>query len=212
MNSYPIHVQLEGRTCVVVGAGKIAERKAASLRASGARIRLVAPQATPALQRLAEEGAIEWLKESYQSRHLDGAFMVMACTDRRAVNASVARHAQARQMLTLCADDPQAGNFVSTGQISRGDLTVTVSTGGKSPTLAAVLRERLEAEFGPEWAELTEIIGEMREIVKTNPEEAGRKEAIRRALDDAEVHALLTAGKRLEAETRIRECLSSSSG
>ncbi len=133
MNPYPIHVHLEGRICLVVGAGIIAERKAASLRAAGGKIRLVAPNATANLQKLAEEGAIEWHRESYQSKHLDGAFLVMACTDRRAVNAAVVRHAQAKQILALCADDPQAGNFISTTQISRGDLVLTVSTGGKVP-------------------------------------------------------------------------------
>jgi precorrin-2 dehydrogenase/sirohydrochlorin ferrochelatase len=120
----------------------------------------------------------------------------------------VTRNAEAQQLLVLCADDPEAGNFQSAAQITRGDLVLTVSTGGGSPTLAAVLRERLEAEFGPQWAELVEMIGRQREFVKTNSDEAARKAAVRRVLDDAEVHALLRDGKPLEAEARIRQCLS----
>ena len=111
-------------------------------------------------------------------------------------------------MLFRSADDPKAGSFMSPIQVTRGDLVLTVSTGGQSPTLAAVLRERLEAQFGPEWELLIELMGQAREFVKTNPDEAGRKAAVRRVLDDAEIQAMLSAGQRLEAETRIRECLS----
>lgn len=211
MNLYPIHLQLQSRRCVVVGGGKVAERKVIGLRSAGASVVIIAPEATPALQALAEEGEIVWRREWYGVGHLDGVFLVIACTDSREVNLAVTREAQERNLLVLCADDPTSGNFVSPTQITRGDLMLTVSTGGGSPTLAAVLRERLEAEFGLEWADLTAILGAMREMVKTNSSEAGRKAAVRRVLDDAEVHALLASGKRLEAETRIRACLSSSS-
>jgi len=211
MRLYPIQLNLAGRTAVVVGGGKVAERKVRPLREVGANVRVVSPQATPVLQEARENCEIELLSETYRSEHLDGAFLVMACTDNREVNAQVTTDARARGLLVLCADDPDAGSFVSPTQITRGDLTLTVSTGGNSPTLAAVLRERLEAEFGPEWGELTAMIGRMREIVKTNPDEVGRKEAVRRTLDDPELRALLRAGSHLEAEVRARECLSSSS-
>jgi precorrin-2 dehydrogenase/sirohydrochlorin ferrochelatase len=211
MNLYPISVNLKGRICLVVGGGKVAERKIKTLLRHGAVVRLVSPEATDALQALAEDGAIEWRRKVYLSNGtgaMDGVFLVMACTDNRAVNAEVTRNAQAQSLLVLCADDPDAGNFVSAAQITRGDLVLTVSTGGGSPTLAAVLRERLEAEFGPEWAELVKLVSRQREFVKTNLDEAERKAAVRRAIEDEEAHRLLLDGRHLEAEARIRECLS----
>ena len=211
MNLYPIHLNLQNRRCLLVGGGQVAQRKAAGLQDAGASVVVVAPEATPLLQEQAEQGAIEWQREAYEARHLDSAFLVIACTDSREVNAKVTREAAERNLLTLCADDPEAGNFVSPSVIRRGDLLLTISTGGGSPTLAAVLRERLETEFGPEWAEMTKILGAMREFVKTNSTKAERKAAVGRALADDESHKLLLAGKRLEAEIRIRECLSSSS-
>lgn len=211
MDLYPIHLNLQGRLCLLVGGGTVAARKAAGLRAAGAAILLVSPDAAPALEALAQAGEIEWRREVYGTAHLDGVFLVMACTDDRAVNAAVTREASERNLLVLCADDPDAGRFVSPATVRRGDLLLTVSTGGAGPTLAAVLRERLEAEFGPEWAEMAQIIGAMRETVKTNPGEAARKAAVRRVLDDALVRELLRAGDRSEAETRIQRCLSSSS-
>ena len=211
MDLYPIHLHLQGRRCLVIGGGGVAARKVAGLRAAGADIILVSPDAAPALQAMAEDGGIEWRREVYGTGHLDGVFLVMACTDDRAVNADVTREASERNLLVLCADDPEAGSFVSPATVRRGGLLLTVSTGGAGPTLAAVLRERLETEFGPEWAEMVAIIGAMREVVKTNPGEAARKAAVRRVLDDALVRDLLRAGQRLEAETRIRQCLSLSS-
>ena len=210
MNLYPISVNLEARRCLVVGGGRVAERKIKTLLRHGAKVRLISPEATPTLQRRAQNAEIEWKQARYEAGgtdDLNGVFLVMACTDNKTVNAKVMCDAQNRNLLMLCADDPDAGNFVSPAQITRGELVLTVSTNGASPTLAAVLRERLEAEFGPEWAELVEIIGRQREFVKTNPDEAERKAAVRRVLDDAETRRLLLDYNLLEAESRIRECL-----
>ena len=195
---------------MVVGGGKVAERKIKSLLADGASVIVVSPEATDTLQQLAADGKIDWRREAYTAggtgAHGD-VFLTMACTDSRAVNAEVTRDAQARQTLALCADDPDAGSFVSLAQITRGELSLTVSTSGSSPTLAAVLRERLEAEFGPEWAELTALIGKQRNQIKAIGNEAERKTAVRRVLADPEVHALLLDGRLLEAEAQIRTCL-----
>lgn len=211
MRLYPINLNLKNRLCLAVGGGKVAERKIKSLLKAGAAVRLVSPDATDGLKAMAADGRIDWRREKYTADGtgvLDGVFLVMACTNSHAVNAEVTRNAQAQQLLVLCADDPETGNFQSAAQITRGDLVLTVSTGGGSPTLAAVLRERLEAEFGPEWAGLVELIGKQRDFVKTNSNEAARKAAIGRVLDDGEVRRLLLAGDTTEAEARIRTCLS----
>ncbi len=211
MSLYPISLNLTNRLCLVVGGGKVAERKIKSLLAAGASVRLVSPDATPGLQAWAADSRIDWRREAYAADGtdaLDGVFLVMACTDNRAVNAALTRTAQAQSLLVLCADDPDAGNFQSAAQITRGDLVLTVSTGGGSPTLAAVLREHLEAEFGPEWAELVKLISRQREFVKTNSDEAERKTAVKRVLDDGAIRQLLIAGDLVEVEARVRQCLS----
>ena len=209
MNLYPVNLNVQGRVGLLVGGGAVAERKAAGLTAAGASVVVVSPTVTPGLQARAEAGEVVWRAEAYGTGHLDGVFLVLACTDSREVNAQVVREASERGLLVLCADDPQAGSFVSPTVIRRGPLTLTVSTEGGSPTLSAVVREKLEAEFRPEWGPLTRLIAEMREIVKTNSTEAARKAAVRRALDDGETHRLLLAGREEEAKARIRVCLSS---
>lgn len=208
---YPLHLQLRNRRCLIIGGGPVAERKAAGLGQAGGSVVVVSPQVVPMLQARAQAGEIEWLQASYEERHLDGVFLVFACTDDRAVNAQVLRDAQARGLLTLVADDPEAGDFVSPTVVRRGDLLLTASTQGNSPTLTAVIRERLEAEFGPEWAELTALIGDARGLLQSRRDETSRKAAVRRVLDDAQVRRLIQDGRQLEAGARVRECLSSSS-
>ncbi len=211
MKLYPIQVDLQDKRCVVVGAGSVAERKVRALRECGGAVRLVAPQATHALQRLAAEGLVTWVRTAYQVAHLDGAFLVIAATDLAEVNAAVARDAQARSLLVCRADDPAGGNFVSAASVTRGDLTLTVSTGGRSPTLAAVVRERLEQDYGPEWDGLTALLGVLRPQVQTVGDEAARRAAVRRVIDDSAVRDALRVGHPVEAEAQARKCLSSSS-
>lgn len=194
MPPFAIHVNLEGKRCVVVGAGKVAERRVNTLRAHGATIRLIAPQATPALQALAEAGEIVWMRNLYHAGHLEDAFLVIAATDLREINATVARDAQERNMLVCCADAFEDGNFTTPAQITRGDLVLTVSTGGKSPTLAALLRERLADEFGPEWEGWTTLLGTLRERVQAAGDEQARRAAVRRVLDDPTVRELIHQG------------------
>lgn len=209
--NYPIQLNLQGRRCVVIGGGRVAERKVAGLMEAGAVVRVIAPQATEKLRHWADSGTLHWQQSVYQEDCLDGAFLVVAATDNREVNVQITRDAQERNLLVCCVDAPEAGNWTSPSVVTRGDLALTVSTGGKSPTLAAVLREQLEEQFGPEWAALTELIGGLRESLQAIKSEAARKDAVRTMIGDRELIALLQNGQFLEAEARARQCLSSSS-
>ena len=211
MNLYPVNLNMQGRTALVVGGGAVAERKVLGLLAAGANVTLVSPTLTDALRGRAEAGEIAWQAEAYGTGPWDGVFLVLACTDNKAVNAQVVREASERGALVLSADDPEAGSFVSPTIVRRGPLTLTASTSGGSPTLSAVVREKLEADFGPEGGPLTRIISALREIVKTNLSEAGRRAAVRRALADPEARRLISEENVLEAEARIRQCLLSPS-
>jgi precorrin-2 dehydrogenase/sirohydrochlorin ferrochelatase len=211
MGLYPIQVDLQGKRCVVVGAGPVAERKITVLRECGALIRLVAPQATAALQRLAAEGLITWMRSLYNVVHLEGAFLAIAATDLPDVNAAVARDAQERNLLVCRADSPHGGNFLSTASITRGDFQIAVSTGGGSPTLTAVVRERLAEMFGPDWAQLTAVLAALRPSLQAVGDEAARRAAVLRIIDDAALWEDLREGRLPEVEARARQCLSSSS-
>lgn len=212
MTPYPLHVNLEGKRCVVVGGGKVAERKIETLRKHEAVIRLIAPQATPSLRALAESGALTWMRNLYHAGHLEDAFLVIAATDARDINATVARDAQERNLLVCCADGFADGNFTTPAQVTRGELVLTVSTGGSSPTLAAVLRERLEERFTPEWAALTALLGRLRPRLQMLMDENARRAAVRRLLDDPEVWAALVQDDQSAAQARAEALLADAHG
>src|SRR6266568_3972156 len=96
---FPIFFKLEGRRCVVVGAGTIAEQKLEGLLDSGAEVRIVAPQATEAIQKLARSGRVSWTQADFEAAHLDGAFLAIAATGAPEVNEQVFRAARERGVL-----------------------------------------------------------------------------------------------------------------
>jgi precorrin-2 dehydrogenase/sirohydrochlorin ferrochelatase len=202
-------VNLEGKPCVVVGGGRVAERRVEALLRQDAGVRLVAPEATELLVKLSDLGRLTWIRVSYSPLHLDGAFLVVAATDNREVNRTVARDAQARNLLVTCADEPADGNYITPSVIKRGEFVIAVSTGGASPTLAALIRERLEAEYGPEWAGWTTLFKRLRSQIQKIPLEAERKATVSAILRDDMIRRHLSNDHLNEAEAAASQCISS---
>lgn len=211
MNLFPVQLNVRGRMCVIVGAGPVAARKVASLLDCGAVVTIVAPEAVDALRTLADDGRVTWRQGEYEAGCLAGAFLLFAATDSRAVNAQAMQDARARNILACDASAPQDSDFVSPSVLRRGDLTLTVSTGGGSPTLAAVVREDLAAQYGPEWEGLTTVVGSLRAVIQNAGDERARRQAVRLVVADTQVRALLAQGSTLEAIERARACLLSHS-
>lgn len=162
---FPICLDIHGRCCVVVGGGRVAERKVGGLLAHGGRVRVISPELTPELRRRHAAGEVEWREANYQGGDLSDAFLVIAATDDKEVQAQVYAEASARHTLVNVADVPKWCNFILPATVRRGDLTIAVSTGGKSPAMAKRLRRELEAGLGPEYGELTDLLGRLRPLV-----------------------------------------------
>jgi siroheme synthase-like protein len=155
---YPIFLDLSGRRCVVVGGGAVAARKARKLLEAGAEVVVVSPEVHPDLGDM----GVEVHERSYEHGDLEGADLAFAATDRREVNAAVAREAKARGIRVNVADRPTEGDFAVPSTLGRGGLQVAVSTGGASPTLARRIKNELEEVFGPEWAGVVEELETVR--------------------------------------------------
>jgi len=136
MSLFPMFLKLEGRVCLVVGAGKVGESKIRSLVAAGARVRTVAPTATPAVAAWDRLGVLAWEGRAFQSADLEGAFLVVAATSSPMVNDVIFREARQRGILCNVVDDPQRCDFYSPAVVRRGDLQIAISTAGRSPALA----------------------------------------------------------------------------
>jgi len=151
MSLLPIFVKLQHRLVVVVGGGAVAEGKIKGLFAAEARVRLVAPQVTPAIAQWIGQGKIEWRAKTFAPADLDGAYLVIAATSAPGVNEAVFVETDARGLLCNAVDDIEHCHFYYGSVVQRGDLQIAISTNGKSPALAQRLRLHLEKQFGPEY-------------------------------------------------------------
>jgi precorrin-2 dehydrogenase/sirohydrochlorin ferrochelatase len=163
MSLFPIFLKLVGRRCLVVGAGKVGEPKIQSLLSANARVVVVAPEATAAVQDWAQSGAIDWKRRSFEPTDLDSVFLVISATSSDDVNESVFLEARQRGILCNSVDDPEHCDFFYPAIVRRGDFQIAISTGGHSPALAQRLRSELEAQFGPEYASWVSELGRVRE-------------------------------------------------
>ena len=156
-------LRLEGRACVVVGAGRVAAAKAAGLLRHGAAVVVVAPNAVRWIREKARAGKLVWRRRAFSARDVRAAFLVVAATDSAASNHAVFHACQARGVLCNVVDDPEHCDFFYPAVVRRGPLQIAISTSGNSPALAARLRKELERQFGPEWGAFVEHIGKLRQ-------------------------------------------------
>jgi precorrin-2 dehydrogenase/sirohydrochlorin ferrochelatase len=162
MELFPLFLKLEGRPCLVVGAGRVAESKVWSLLRCGARVRVVAPEATEALRHAAQMGQIAWERRTFLREDLAGTFLVVAATSSPALHESIFRSAQAQGILCNAVDEPERCDFFYPAVVRRGPLQIAISTSGQAPVLAQRIREDLERHFAPEYGPWVEAVGQAR--------------------------------------------------
>jgi siroheme synthase-like protein len=183
----PVFVKLEGRACLVVGAGVVASQKIVSLLECGAVLTVIAPQAKDEVQELAKAGRIQWHPRCYQQGDVHGYQLVIAGTSEPAVNHAVYEEAVARGILANAVDDPPYCDFYFGSVVRRGPLQIGISTAGESPALAQRLRHELEAMLDEDAGVWLERLGALRrEVLATHP--AGeQRNALLRTLAAREV-------------------------
>ena len=169
MRYYPALVNLKDKKAVVVGGGKVAERKVRHLINAGASVRLVSPDITNYLRKLTEKGLLEHIKRTYRSGDLNDAFVVIAATSSTVLNTRIAREAK---HLVNVIDMPSEGNYIVPSLVKRGPLTITISTEGASPAISKAIRKELEERYGKEFAHYLRFA------------EAVRKRAMEKIIDE----------------------------
>ena len=192
---YPVSLNITSRLCVVVGGGKVAERKVSGLLAAGGRVRVISPALTASLHALVDRGTVSWRAKPYEAGDLDEASLVFAATDQPAVQAAVQRDARAAGLLANIADAPEACDFQIPAAVRRGDLILTVSTSGRSPAVSALIRRQLEREFGEEYGLLTDLLGEARDRILAGPSPPAERKARLQQLSAAPLLDWLRSGR-----------------
>ena len=174
---FPMFLKLEGRQVLVVGAGKVGEPKIAGLLDTGARIRVVALDASPAVREWAREGRIDLdlHLRAFSPDDLDGVFLAVVATSSRILNERIYHEAQRRGVLCNVVDVPDLCDFFYPAVVRRGDLQIAVSTAGQSPSLAQQIRRQLEKQFGPGYSEWVAELGETRKLILASDLDKERK-------------------------------------
>jgi precorrin-2 dehydrogenase/sirohydrochlorin ferrochelatase len=203
---FPLYACVEGKQSVVVGGGPVAERKVADLLEAGALVRVVSPAITERLRQQAQAGEIEWLPAYYAPVHIEDAWLVFAATNDRAVNAQIALDANARRLFVNVVDGPEEGSFLVPSVVRRGDLCLSVSTGGANPMLARKVASELEMQYGDEYGLLVELLGQMRAYtkVRTSVPSLRRAALARLITQEAELRRLLLTGDEEGARARAK--------
>ncbi|HEY3315635.1 MAG TPA: bifunctional precorrin-2 dehydrogenase/sirohydrochlorin ferrochelatase [Bacillota bacterium] len=192
---YPISLNLTGRPCLVVGGGSVAARKTASLLEAGAKVTVVAPDIGPPLDEMAAAGLVVLRRRPFDRSDLEGCDLVVAATDDPAVNQTVSTEARGRRVLVNVVDDPERSDYIVPAVVRRGALCLAVTTDGYSPALAKRIRDRLASEFGPEYGQFLDWLGETREKIKREEPDETRRKALFEALVDSNVLAKLRDGR-----------------
>ena len=175
---YPVFLELKGKECVVIGGGKVAERKVEALLEAGAIIKVISPELTSKLKKLAEEGKIFWEKKKYEKGDIEGAWLVIAATDNPAIQKKIYEEAEEKRIFCNVVDVPEFCSFIVHSVVKRGDLQIAISTSGASPAVARRLREQLEELFGEEYEVYLKLMRNLRKQVLEKGFSQDKKEEI----------------------------------
>ncbi|MCJ7833556.1 MAG: bifunctional precorrin-2 dehydrogenase/sirohydrochlorin ferrochelatase [Deltaproteobacteria bacterium] len=195
MRYYPVFLDLQNIPCLVIGGGQVGERKVKTLQSCSAKVYLISRELTPYLREEVQQGRIILLASSYQTEYLKEMFLVIGATDDPELNGKIGREARERRILCNIADKPGECNFILPSLVCRGDLTIAVSTAGKSPALAKKIRLDLEEGFPEIYGSYLEFLGQIRNEVLTRKMSQEENQKIFETLVNSPVLSWLERGE-----------------
>ena len=194
MPKYPVYLELEGKQAVLIGAGSVAARKAKTLVAAGAGVRVIARNIEPAFQELCEKLPIEIIQNDYSKEYIQDAFLVIAATNDNALNTQIFQDCQELKTLCNVVDVPPLCNFYVPAVIRRGDLQLAIGTNGKCPAYAAHLRRKFEELITEEHGKFLNMLDDARQFITRQVPATKRKELLAKLADDNSYQLFLDNG------------------
>ena len=207
MKYYPINLDITNKRCVVIGGGRVAERKVESLLKCGGNVTVISPNLTPQLKALLSQGKIDHVLRKYQKGDLQGTFLVFSATDDPLVNTFITREAKREGTLINVVDTPKMCNFIVPSVVDRDDLVISISTNGKSPALAKRIREELEIKYGEEYSVFLAILGAVREKLLKVSDDSERNKSMFYKIADSNILQLIKVKNRDGINSTLKETL-----
>lgn len=207
MNYFPVSLKVKDKKCVIIGGGKVAYRKAKELVNCGSKVEVISPYLDDKFKDLYQKNLIVWVKEKYNNSYLQDSFLVIAATNDREVNREIAQYCTDNNILVNVIDSLEESSFIVNSVFRQGDLTISISTNGKSPALSAKIKEDLNEIYGFEYAVLLQLLGEMRNIAKEKiPNDKLRNDFFNRIVR-SDIIDMIKEGRIDDARERMEKCL-----
>lgn len=173
---YPLMLDIQNAPCVVIGGGEVAYRKVENLLCYGAQVTVITDELSPLFSKFTVSKDFHWIQKNYEKGDLDGAFLAIVATDVQCVNEAAFLEAKEKRILVNVVDQPAYCQFIVPAVHTQGDLTLTVSTNGKSPVLARKIKEKWQKEFGSHYAQFLNFLGNIRpRVIKEVSDSSVRK-------------------------------------
>lgn len=207
MKYYPVFLNLQGKLCVVVGGGRVAERKVQGLLRAGARVKVISPQLTTKLIKLKEQRKIVCHLRKFRSMDLKNAYLAIAATNDHNINEKIYQQAEGQKIPVNVVDDPKHSSFIVPSLVRKGDIILAISTSGKSPALARLLRQKLEKDIGFAYIYLGKFLGRLRTWLFSQKLDSKERQKILNLLAGERSLDLIRQKKMREWETYLQSIL-----
>ena len=204
---YPVFLNVKDKLWIIVGGGEVSARKAASLLASGANVRVISPHFSNDFNHLSQHEKLQLIQRSFKEQDINEAFLVIAATDNSLVNQYVAVLCDKDGLLCNVVDAPLQGNFIAPSVIQQGSLTIAISTGGNAPAAAKQIRERLQTEFDEAYGEVLEALGQARTAILTQVSDIQVRRKMLTALKLDEFVELFRSDGRKGIDEKVKEIM-----
>lgn len=204
MNTFPLFFKLEDRKVLIVGGGDVALRKADLLSRAGACITVLAPSISAEIQALLSDSKHQLIYDNYNKTYMTGARVIIAATDDETLNHQIHADASDLNIPVNVVDTPHLCDFIFPAIVDRNPIVIGISSNGKAPVLARLLRARLETLIPQGYGKLAKLAGEFRSEVKTKiPTLTGRRQFWERAFE-GKVSELMFAGNETQAAAQLK--------
>lgn len=200
---YPIMLDIKEKRCKVIGGGRVAERKVATLLEYGALITVISPMVTDKLREYDNHGKIELINREYSYGDLDNSYLVYAATNDEATNKACLKECKEKGIPLNVVDRPEMCDFIIPASIKRGHLNISISTNGKSPMLSRRIRQSLEKIFVGEYEEYLDVLGEIRDTVKEEVKDIEIRREIFKQLVYSDIFDRYLAGEKLDLKEEL---------
>ncbi len=207
MRYYPVNLDIQNKNCLVVGGGSVGERKVKVLVECGAKVTVVAQDATEHLRALASDGLIHLILRRYEPSDQDAKLLVIGATNNEQVNRKIGLDAARRGTLCNISDLPEVCTFVLPAIVRQGDLLIAISTSNKSPAVARRIRQTLEKQFGPEYALLLSLMGSIRQRLLTDEKSVEARKLMFERLLDEELLEMIREDRTHDIDALLKDVL-----